>query len=145
MLKETYEYTEANKVGSWASHGLDGVGQCPHLYLGESRNLPRCIILFKIIIRQPGWLSGLAPPSTQGVILETWDRVPRQGSLHGACFSLYLPLSRTRINKSFKKKKKDYIQTSGSHVCRSKARTIYTFLNFLRLIRWLQSSALKHL
>ena len=26
---------------------------------------------------QPGWLSGLAPPSAQGVILETWDRVPR--------------------------------------------------------------------
>ena len=27
---------------------------------------------------QPGWLSGLAPPSAQGVILETRDRVPRQ-------------------------------------------------------------------
>ena len=27
---------------------------------------------------QPGWLSGLAPPSAQGVILETWDRVPHQ-------------------------------------------------------------------
>ena len=24
------------------------------------------------------WLSGLAPPSAQGVILETWDRVPCQ-------------------------------------------------------------------
>ena len=26
---------------------------------------------------QPGWLGGLAPPSAQGVILETGDRVPR--------------------------------------------------------------------
>ena len=29
-------------------------------------------------IGQPGWLSDLAPPSAQGVILETGDRVPRQ-------------------------------------------------------------------
>ena len=28
-------------------------------------------------IGQPGGLSGLALPSAQGVILETWDRVPR--------------------------------------------------------------------
>ena len=27
---------------------------------------------------QPGWLSGLVPPLAQDVILETWDRVPRQ-------------------------------------------------------------------
>ena len=27
---------------------------------------------------QPRWLSSLAPPSAQGLILETWDRVPRQ-------------------------------------------------------------------
>ena len=27
---------------------------------------------------QPGWLSGLALPSAQGVILESWHRVPRQ-------------------------------------------------------------------
>ena len=27
---------------------------------------------------QPSWLSGLAPPSAQGMILETLDRVPRQ-------------------------------------------------------------------
>ena len=26
--------------------------------------------------RQPGWLSGLAPPSAQGMILGSWDRVP---------------------------------------------------------------------
>ena len=29
------------------------------------------------IVGQPGWLSGLAPPSAQGVILETQDLVPR--------------------------------------------------------------------
>ena len=28
--------------------------------------------------RQPRWLSGLAPPSAQGVILETRDPVPHQ-------------------------------------------------------------------
>ena len=28
-------------------------------------------------VGQPGWLSGLVPPSAQGVILESWDRVPR--------------------------------------------------------------------
>ena len=27
---------------------------------------------------QPEWLSGLVPPSVQGVILETWDRVLHQ-------------------------------------------------------------------
>ena len=27
---------------------------------------------------QPGWLSGLAPPSAQGLIVETQDRVPQQ-------------------------------------------------------------------
>ena len=26
---------------------------------------------------QPGWFSGLALPSAQGMILETWGRVPR--------------------------------------------------------------------
>ena len=32
--------------------------------------------IFKLRIQgkgQPGWLSGLAPPSAKGVILETWD------------------------------------------------------------------------
>ena len=28
---------------------------------------------------QPRWRSGLAPPAARGVILETLDRVPRQG------------------------------------------------------------------
>ena len=28
------------------------------------------------MLGQPGWLSGLTPSSAQGVILETWDRVP---------------------------------------------------------------------
>ena len=37
---------------------------------------------------QPGWLSGLALPSAQGVILETWDQVPRQV----LAWSLLLPL-----------------------------------------------------
>ena len=31
-----------------------------------------------LLLGQPGWLSGLVPPSAQGVILETWDRIPHQ-------------------------------------------------------------------
>ena len=34
--------------------------------------------LKKIRGGQPRWLSGLAPPSAQGVVLETRDRVPHQ-------------------------------------------------------------------
>ena len=32
----------------------------------------------KLKLGQPGWLSSLAPPWVQGLILETRDRVPRQ-------------------------------------------------------------------
>ena len=46
---------------------------------------------------QSQWLSGLALPSAQGVILETGDRVPRQGQAPcmepaspSACFLLQL-------------------------------------------------------
>ena len=50
------------------------------------------------ICGQPGWLSGLALPSAQGVILETWDRVPHQASCMKpasptACVSANLSLS----------------------------------------------------
>ena len=49
-------------------------------------------------IGQPGWLSGLAPPSAQGMILETWDRVPGQApcmelALPSACVSAPHPVS----------------------------------------------------
>ena len=41
---------------------------------------------------QPGWPSGLAPPSAWGVILETGDQVPRQAPCMepgvGVCFTL---------------------------------------------------------
>ncbi|CAK7322364.1 hypothetical protein VULLAG_LOCUS23981 [Vulpes lagopus] len=45
--------------------------------------------------RQPWWLSGLAPPSAQGVILETWDRVAsgapcREPASPSACVSVSL-------------------------------------------------------
>ena len=44
------------------------------------------------------WLGGLAPPSAQGMILETWDRVLRQASCMepaspSACVSASLSLS----------------------------------------------------
>ena len=51
-----------------------------------------------INIGQPGWLSGLALPSAQGVILETQDRVPHQTpcmepASPSACISASLSLS----------------------------------------------------
>ena len=73
----------------------------------------------KIILRQPWWLSGLAPPSAQGLILETWDRVPPQApcmepaspsACVSASLSLSLSLSVTIINKLKIKKKKDFIK-----------------------------------
>ena len=47
---------------------------------------------------QPGWLSSLAPPSAQGLVLETRDRVPRRAPCMepvspSACVSVYLSLS----------------------------------------------------
>ena len=49
-----------------------------------------CSVFIKLINKwgQPGWLSGLAPPSVQGLILESWDRVPRPAP----AWSLLLPL-----------------------------------------------------
>ena len=38
----------------------------------------RVVFYFKVPLGQPGWLSSLAPPSAQGMILETRDRVPRR-------------------------------------------------------------------
>ena len=57
-----------------------------------------------MIYGQPGLLSGLAPPSAQGVILETWDRVPRQApymelASPSACVSAPLSLSVSLMNK----------------------------------------------
>ena len=47
---------------------------------------------------QFGWLGGLAPPSAQGVILETQDQVPRQApcmepASPSACVSASLSIS----------------------------------------------------
>ena len=57
---------------------------------------------------QPGWLSGLALPSAQGVILETRDRIPCQAP---GAWSLLLPSAYVSASLSlcdyhkFKKKK----------------------------------------
>ena len=53
---------------------------------------------------QPGWLSGLVPPSAQGVILETPDRVPcrapcMEPASPSACVSASLSLSVSVMNK----------------------------------------------
>ena len=62
---------------------------------------------------QPGWFSGLAPPSTQGMILETQDGVPYRApcmepTSPSAFVSASLSLSVSlRINKyNLRKKKK---------------------------------------
>ena len=64
---------------------------------------------------QRGWLSGLALPSVQGVILETRDRVPRRApcmepASPSACVSASLSLSLYDYHK-YKKKKKRTNQT----------------------------------
>ena len=53
--------------------------------------------LVKLCLLQPRRPKGLVPPSAQGVILETWDRVPRRAHCMGPvspsvclCLSLYL-------------------------------------------------------
>ena len=50
------------------------------------------------ILGHPGWLSGLAPPSAQGTILEALDRVPHQApcmkpTSPSACVSASLSVS----------------------------------------------------
>ena len=55
-------------------------------------------------MEQPGWLSGLVPPSAQGLILETWDQVPRQAACMepvspSACVSASLSLCMSLMNK----------------------------------------------
>ena len=80
-------------------------GSCVPFLLLMSRQL-RCIIepylrlcsLENSYLGIPGWLSGLAPPSVQGVILETQDRVPRRApcmepASPSACVSASLSLS----------------------------------------------------
>ena len=57
-----------------------------------------------VLIGHPGWLSGLALPSSQSVILETRDQVPRQAPcMEPVSPSAYVSASRslcvTIINK----------------------------------------------
>ena len=49
----------------------------------------------------PGWLKGLVPPSAQGLILETRDRVPRWGPCMepDSPLPVSLPLSLSLMNK----------------------------------------------
>ena len=69
------------------------------------------LLLKKSTIGQPRWLIGLAPPTAQGKILETWDRVPRQAPCMepASRFALCLCLSLSflslmnKINKIFLK------------------------------------------
>uniref|UniRef100_A0A8C0KXL2 NAC-A/B domain-containing protein n=1 Tax=Canis lupus dingo TaxID=286419 RepID=A0A8C0KXL2_CANLU len=54
------------------------------------------------VMGSPGWLSSLAPPSAQGVILESQDLVPRQAPCMEPAFpsvSLPLSLSLSLMNK----------------------------------------------
>ena len=45
-----------------------------------------------IRLGQPRWLSGLAPPSAQGLILKTLDQVPHRAPCMEPAWSLFLPL-----------------------------------------------------
>ena len=61
--------------------------------------LTTCDLKKKKEFGQPGWLSDLAPPLAQGVILETQDQVPHQApcmepaSASASTVSLHLSLS----------------------------------------------------
>ena len=53
---------------------------------------------------QPRWCSGLALPAAQGMILESWDQVPRQAlcmepASPSACVSASLSVSMSLMNK----------------------------------------------
>ena len=56
------------------------------------------------LLEQPGWLSGLALPLAQGVILEIRDRVPHRPASPSACVSASLSLCLSLINKKIFKK-----------------------------------------
>ena len=58
------------------------------LTLRANRALPQ-ILLQEDTKGKPGWLSGLAPPSAQGVILETQDRVHRAPCMEPASPSAF--------------------------------------------------------
>ena len=58
------------------SPAISYVHKCPEPGLLTSTGLLlHRLNLQNLILGQPGWLSGSAPPSAQGVILETWDGV----------------------------------------------------------------------
>ena len=59
-----------------------------------------------------GWLRGLALPSAQGVILETWDGVPRRApcmepASPSTCVSASLSVCVSLMNKYINLKKKN--------------------------------------
>ena len=58
----------------------------------SSRN-KRTKTSYKSKTGQPRWLSGLAPPLAQGVILETWDRVPLRAPAWRLLLTLPVSLS----------------------------------------------------
>ena len=63
-----------------------------------NRNVRYTYFCLKQVEGQPRWLSGLAPPAVQGMILETRDPVPHQApcmepASPSACVSASLSLS----------------------------------------------------
>ena len=53
------------------------------------REIANAVLKIRCTFGQPGWLGGLAPPSVQGVTLESRDRVP--GSSPGIESHVRLP------------------------------------------------------
>ena len=69
---------------------------CNHLKLAKVFNILEGTRI--TLLGQPGWLSGLAPHSAQGVILGTRDQVPHrfpcmEPAFRSACVSVSLSLS----------------------------------------------------
>ena len=87
----------------------------------ERTNIVRHPVIKSLSVRQPGWLSGLAPPLVQGVILGTRDPVPHwspcmEPASPSACVSLSLSWINKLNLKKIKNKKKSLGHLGGSAV-----------------------------
>ena len=74
---------------------VGGWGEVRELVDGEERGKKRnsSLKVKGLDSGSPRWLSGLAPPSAQGVVLEILDRVPRQAPCMEWSLLLPLPVS----------------------------------------------------
>ena len=83
----------------WFSHPSSFLNGMPIFWMFSLLLEAFCVYMFTrpYFSGPPQWLSSLVPPSAQGVILETWNRVPRQApcmepASPSACVSASFPL-----------------------------------------------------